>query len=43
MIGYVFEYYKYIRYTKESLSDLDGVMDYNDAKKRSLLLGNLIA
>lgn len=39
MIGYVFEYYKYIRYTKESLSDLDGVMDYNDAKKTFLTFG----
>ena len=39
MVGYIFEYYKYIQYAKESLSDLDEVMDHDNAKKTFLTFG----
>lgn len=39
MKGYIFEYYEYIRYTKESLEDLKSVMNYEAAERSILTFG----
>lgn len=39
MKGYIFEYYEYIRYTKESLEDLKSVMNYEAADRSILTFG----
>lgn len=39
MRGYIFEYYKYVRYTKKSLSDLDSVLQRKLAENSILTFG----
>lgn len=38
--GYIFEYYKYIRYTKDSLKELANNMGYKEAEKTILTFGD---
>lgn len=40
MKGYIFEYYKYVRYLKESLDDLRSVLRYKEAEHSALTYGD---
>lgn len=39
MKGYIFEYYKYVRYLRNSMNDIRGVLNYNEAEKSVLTFG----
>lgn len=39
MIGYIFEYYKYLRYTKNSLDDLNALGNNQNVNKTYLTFG----
>ena len=40
MKGYIFEYYKYVRYLRESLNDLRDVLCYKEAEHSALTYGD---
>ncbi len=40
MKGYIFEYYKYVRYLRESLNDLRDVLRYKEAEHSALTYGD---
>lgn len=40
MYGYIFEYFQYIRYTKDSLRGIENVMDYPAAEKTFVTFGD---
>lgn len=40
MKGYIFEYYKYVRYLKESMDDIRGVLNYDEAEKSIITFGD---
>lgn len=40
MKGYIFEYYKYVRYLKNSMNDIRGVLNYEEAEKSIITFGD---
>ncbi|MCM1256278.1 MAG: hypothetical protein NC307_00295, partial [Roseburia sp.] len=40
MKGYIFEYYKYVRYLKDSMDDIRSVLDYKEAEKSIITFGD---